>query len=115
RVKDQPPSAPDESLELARRRQIDGLRVALWRYARAHDGRFPSDRTAADFSRPTWQVPGPSGALYVYAGGRRVDDDRPLAYEPEVFGPRRLVLLANGEVREMEWAEIARALEIEER
>jgi hypothetical protein len=110
-----PEAGAAESLELARHKQLDRLRVALWRHARAHEGRFPPDRTVSDIPREAWQVPDLSGLPYVYVGGLRVDQDRPLAYEPEVFGLRRLVLFANGEIREMEWEEIARALAAEKR
>jgi hypothetical protein len=37
----------------------------------------------------------------------------PLAYEPEVFGPRRLVLLTNGDIRSLETVEIIQALQAE--
>src|SRR2546423_172372 len=82
----------------------------LWLHARDHDGRFPSDRSTSDIPRETWQLPDPSGMGYVYVGGLRVDDDRPLAYEPDLFGSQRLVLFANGEIRRLEWEQLALAL-----
>ena len=114
-AKEAPVPGEPEALELARHQKIDQLRVALWRYARTHEGQFPADRSVSDIPREAWQVPDPSGLPYVYVGGLRVDQDRPLAYEPEVFGSRRLVLFANGEVRRLEWEEIARALNAEKR
>jgi hypothetical protein len=44
---------------------------------------------------------------YLYVGGLKAGQGAvPLAYEPEVFGTRRLVLLADGEVRGMTTPEI---------
>jgi hypothetical protein len=114
-VKDLSAPGEAEALGLARHQKIDQLRVTLWRYARAHGGQFPADRSVSDIPREAWQVPDPSGLPYVYVGGLRVDQDRPLAYEPELFGSRRLVLFANGEIRHLEWEEIARSLTTETR
>jgi hypothetical protein len=109
-AKDGSPAATEDARDLARHKQLDALRVALWRHARAHEGRFPSDRSTADIPRELWQVPDPSGMSYLYVGGLSVADDGPLAYEPELFGSQRLVLFASGEIRRLEWEQLARAL-----
>jgi hypothetical protein len=48
---------------------------------------------------------------YLYVAGRKLDSaPLPLAYEPDLFGARRLVLLTDGEVQDMDNAELERAL-----
>jgi hypothetical protein len=48
---------------------------------------------------------------YVYLGAAAGHQGvAPLAVEPDIFGPRRLVLLSNGDIRPMDSGEIARAL-----
>lgn len=108
-----PPPLPEDTAEAVRRVQLDRLRVELWRYARSNQGRFPAELAALTLPAEATRVPGPSGLPYVYLGGLKIDDRRPVVYEPEAFGPRRLVLMADGEVRSLEWAEIASLLPAE--
>jgi hypothetical protein len=101
RLKDKPPQpAPaDETTDAARTEQLRKLYDALKRYADAHAGKFPADRDGSDVPGERWQVPDPSAMRYLYVGGLDTQSGmRPLAYEPEVFGGDRLVLLANGVV-----------------
>ena len=54
----------------------------------------PADDKAAEIPEEAWCVPDSSGLRYVYEGGQVIDKGarRPLAYEPGIFGPDRLVL-----------------------
>jgi hypothetical protein len=107
---DAPPAYPEDGLEGERRQQIEQLRAALWQYARSHGGEFPK---AADPEVPAerWLVPGTSRQRYLYVEGQVAERGAvPLAYEPGVYGPRRLVLLTSGEIRGMEDEEILKAL-----
>ncbi len=79
--------------EADRRQALDALKARLWEYARANGGDLPA----------TGLFPGPhpSGAPYVYRGGR-VDPYRRgllVAVEPDVFGGVRLALFADGTIR----------------
>jgi hypothetical protein len=82
-----------------RRAALDRLRVALWTYARHHDGRFPPGETPSEIPDDAWRVPDPSGMRYRYIAGLLADrGDVPLAYEPGIFGSGRFALLTNGKV-----------------
>ena len=109
---DAPPSPEEEADSLHRRTMaLDRLRAALWRYAEGHGGQFPPDRSAGEIPDDAWRVPDPSGLHYVYVPGRKLDDgSAPLAFEPGVFGPDRMVLEADGSVRSMTLDAIRRAL-----
>jgi hypothetical protein len=112
-----PATAPEPSADagaLERREQLDRLRAALWRYALAHDGRFPPGDDGPEIAREVWQVPEPLGLRYLYVAGRSLGEpDAIVAYEPGVYGRDRYVLLADGRVRLMAVAEIRKALEPE--
>ncbi len=110
KLADDPPKPPDPDPDHDRRLALDRLRAALWRYAEGHDGRFPPDRSAGEIPDDAWRVPDPSGLRYVYVPGLRVDAGPfPLAYEPGLFGPERLALLADGSVRSLTLDAIRRA------
>jgi hypothetical protein len=110
------PAPSDEQKEEARRQKLERLRMALWNYAVTHDGRLPPDRTVTDIPRDAWQLPDPSGVRYVYVGGQTAGRGAsPVAYEPDLYGPQRLVLLTNGDIRRMELAEIVQAQSREKR
>ena len=101
------PAGPDPARTLA----LDRLRAALWRYAEGHDGRFPTDRSIGEVPDDIWRLPDPSGLRYVYVPGQTLDaGPTPLAYEPGLYGPDRLVLTADGTVKSMTLDEIRRAL-----
>lgn len=104
------PTPPTTEGDPARRMAVDRLRAALWRFADGHGGKFPADRSAAEIPADAWLVPDPSGLRFVYVPGLAVDAGPiPLAYEPGLFGPDRLVLLADGTVKRMTLDEIRRA------
>jgi hypothetical protein len=104
----------DPALAEARRHKLETLRVALWEYAIAHEGRFPSDVSDPAIAADRWQVPDPSGMRYLYVAGRHLSSRaEPLAFEPELFGSDRLVLLSNGEIRAMSSDDLAVALALE--
>jgi hypothetical protein len=99
-----------------RRRHLERLRAALWKYAEDHGGQFPATESSAGLPPELWVVPGVSRLHYRYAGGQAADRGAaPLVYEPGVFGDRRLVLLTNGAVRLMGLDEILTALPPEDR
>lgn len=94
-----------------RRQKLESLRTALWDYARNHEKQFPADRSAADLPAGAWQLPGPARFDYIFVSGVTPDMGKvPLAYEPELFGPQRLVLLADGDIRLMDVGEIIKAV-----
>jgi hypothetical protein len=109
-ARDTAPAYPDDSLEAERRRQLERLRAALWQYARDHGGAFPT-AVGPDVPVERWLVPGSQGQRYHYVGGQVADQGAaPLAYEPGVHGPRRLVLLTDGQIKSMEVEDILKAL-----
>jgi hypothetical protein len=110
KLADATPSPSPES-DHPRRLGLDRLRAALWRYAEAHEGQFPPDRSAGEIPDDIWRMPDPSGLRYIYVPGQKVDTGpSPLAYEPGLFGPSRLVLTADGAVRSMTLDEIRQGL-----
>jgi hypothetical protein len=95
----------------ARREALDRLRVQLWRYAQAHDGRFPTAETMGDVPPKAWQIADASGLRFVYRPGLVADEGAsPLAYEPGLFGPERWALLTDGTLKKMSIAEIREAI-----
>lgn len=105
-----PAPRPIPESDADRRLALDRLRGALWRYAEAHDGKFPADRSDAGIAAELWRLPDPSGLRYVYVPGLAVDAGAyPLAYEPGLFGPERWTLLADGSTRLMTLDAIRRA------
>lgn len=113
RLKDTATTGPSpETLDREREQKLAVLRAALWKYAEQHDGRFPSDPLATTLTSDDWRAPDASGMRYLYVGGQSVGSrPRPLVCEPELYGPRRLVLLTSGDIRFMDSEEIVRALE----
>jgi hypothetical protein len=107
KVNEPPRPAPDDPSEGIRREALERLRIALWTYAGGHGGHLPPDDKAAEIPEEAWRVPDPSGLRYVYEGGQIISKGTsPVAYEPGIFGPSRLVLLTDGEIRRMTLAEI---------
>jgi len=96
------PAPAEVPHETERRRSLDRLRVALWTYARHHEGRFPPHATPPEVPEDAWRLPDPSGMTYVYVPGLVADrGDSPLAYEPGLFGKDRFVLLTSGAILRM--------------
>jgi hypothetical protein len=107
------PKSPEEPAALpvpseeARRNKLKSLFTALAGYAVSHEGRYPPENDAA-IANHLWQTPHPSHMRYVYAPGRTTHDPgRVLACEPELFGPWRLVLFTNGDIRRMTSEQLA--------
>lgn len=108
------------SQERARREKLVRLRDALWRYADAHEGRFPPNEFVAEVDDEYWRTPQVPEAWrerfpelrYIYVGGLNLDSGKtPVAYEPLTFGHgKRFALLGNGEVKLVGVEEIARRL-----
>ena len=111
RLTHEPPAPyPEEGPESERRQQLERLRAALWESARSHGGEFPA-AAASDVPAECWLVPGSSRLRYLYVEGQAADQGAtPLAYEPGVYGSRRLVLLTSGEIRGMEVEDILKVL-----
>lgn len=100
---DQPPSTlSDAQPDQSRVQTLDRLRVALWTYARSHEGLFPPDDRVPEIPEDACQTPDPSAMRYVYIGGLSPDNrPSPLCYEPDIFGGARLVLFTDGTIRRM--------------
>src|SRR5690242_17726557 len=106
-VEDPPP--PVEGQIAARVEALERLGRALGSYAGMHRGELPAPGATAEIPDDFWVVPHSGGRRYVYRGGRNREEGAaraPLAYEPEVFGPGRLVLNTHGEILWMPIAEI---------
>ena len=95
------PALPPDT-EPTRRAALERLRGSLWRFAEAHEGRLPIGRAESGFAEQEWLVPDPAPIHYVYVPGLRIDSGKfAVAYEPGLFGPDRLVLLADGSIAQM--------------
>jgi hypothetical protein len=112
----EPGASRDQMRDHARRQKLEELRVALWGYGDSHKGHFPPDRASSAIPADKWTVPHPSGMRYVYEAGQSAGrGSAPLAYEPELFGSRRFVLLTNGDIREMDSDAISQARRAEKK
>jgi hypothetical protein len=92
---------------------LDRLGKSLIDFAEKHEMANPSVDPMVSIPDSLWIVPASGGLRYVYKGGvaRRGGNNFfavPLAYEPDVFGADRLVLLNNGSVVWMPIDEIKR-------
>ncbi len=107
-----PSTAPRETeMDRERQQKMERLRTALWEYAQAHGGRFPPSDTVPEIAGDLWQVPGLPRLRYLYVPGLAADQGAAVvAYEPGVYGDRRLVLLANGAIKPMTLDDILQAL-----
>lgn len=108
---DVPPAIPaGEDNRAERRAALEQLRWELWQYAAANDGAFPGQDEAV-IDPALWDVPGWAGLRFLYVPGRTASRaGRLLAFEPEVEGETRWVLLTNGLIGEMRTREIQAAL-----
>ena len=89
----------DPANEPLRRKGLETLRAALWQYAGAHDGRFPTQDFAPEIAEEFWKAPDEGGSRYLYAGGlTKATPATLLAAEPNVFGDMRFVLLTDGAI-----------------
>jgi hypothetical protein len=94
------PAATEGPHENERRQTLERLRIALWTYARGHEGRFPPAEDRQAIPEEAWRVPDPSGMRYLYVAGRSADVGHAiLAYEPGLFETaERLVLRTDGRI-----------------
>lgn len=103
------PTSPADRHQAERRQSLDRLRIALWTYARGHEGRFPPEESRSEIPEEAWRVPDPSGMHYIYVGGQVADEGHaPLVYEPGIFGAERLVLRTDGRIEAMDPEEFRR-------
>jgi hypothetical protein len=113
------PAAPKQSISedknnLNQRRQhLAALQKALWAYAATHAGEFPAESEPA-VEASLWEMPGTGGMRYLYVSGKKAEEladfHEPLACEPEIYGPNRLVLTTDGHVVEMTSTELRHKL-----
>jgi hypothetical protein len=96
-----------------RRQHLAALQKALWAYAATHGGKFPAQSDSA-VDASLWEVPGGGGMHYLYVSGKKADNaadsPEPLACEPEMYGPNRLVLTTGGQIVPMTSSELRRKL-----
>lgn len=104
------PSPPTDTLP-ARRVALERLGVLLRAHADRHDGRYPPSVAESGIPDPLWLVPDPASIRYAYRPGLTVADGAtPVAIEPDIFGPERLVFRADGVILPMTNAAIDRAI-----
>lgn len=105
-------SISDTEQDRVRIRKLDDLRLALWDYARSHDGKLPKDRDDPQVSAERWQTPDISRMRYLYVAGQQPDKGTAvLAFEPELYGTERYVLFTNGDIRHLDREQFEKALE----
>ena len=105
------PAATEGPREGERRQALERLRIALWTYARGHEGRFPPAEAREAIPEEAWRAPDPSGMRYLYVAGQAADVGHALlAYEPGLFGAERLALLTDGRIVLVSPEELGRAL-----
>ncbi len=91
--------AENELRDQRRRHKLDNLRFALWQFASAHEGRFPSVEEAETIAPDLWLVDGNSPLRFVYVPGKgQQQTNEILVYEPEVFDDDQYVILASGAI-----------------
>lgn len=102
-------SPPTSETTDQRNRSLEHLKVALWQYARDHDGRFPAQ--ADDVVDPSlWEFAGWKGLKLHYVPGLKPETaGRILVYEPEIDG-ERMALLTNGAIARMPSRELEQLL-----
>jgi hypothetical protein len=107
------PAAPVEDGQLGRRKEhLQSLKTALWQYADTHEGRFPDEKDATAVAAALWEVPGGTGARYLYVPYlERHESPRVLVYEPELSDVDRLVLRTNGDIVSLPSAELREELQ----
>lgn len=106
-----PGEMTDESSESAlmeRRLQLLMLKRRLWDTAH-QTGAFPSDWASCGYPQEEWQTPGLVKVAYVYRQAQR-GDGTPLAWEPNIFGDRQLVLYSDGIILCEDHADLERKL-----
>lgn len=76
------------------------LQLAIWDYAKSHQGNAPPSPLMDGIEPSLWEFPG-GGGLYCLMPGVRPGVGRDvLVYEPSAAGGRRFVLLADGSIED---------------
>jgi hypothetical protein len=97
--------------EAERRQGLEVLRASLWFASPGEEAAFPLHDLDPAVPAPSWRVPGDSGLRYIYVPGlSKKGPAVPLAYEPDVFGDGRFVLMTDGSVVRKPISEIKSAL-----
>lgn len=93
-----------------RRGRLRELQIAIWAYAKTHDGKAPPGPFADGVAAPLWDFPG--GGLYCLMPGVKPGTGRDiLIYEPSAAGARRFVLLADGSIEDLAEGELKRRID----
>ncbi len=104
--------------DLDRKKNLEYLRESLFEYASLHDGNFPSHQFVTDIPEKLWQIGMDPDNKYIYAPNHRqmslskTGQTPPIiAYEPDSFGDKRFVLMADGAISKMSTHNINEKLE----
>jgi hypothetical protein len=85
-----------------RRIGMEGLRSAIFAYAREHGGRFPPHDFVPEIPERIWAAPDLQGTRYIYLAGFDTNaTTNIIACEPQNFGDLRNVLFGNGEIKQL--------------
>ena len=99
-----PPSPETEAAQLRQQREtrLNQLARALLAHAASHAGKYPEkpEEIPADL----WQTDDSSNARYEYTPGLTTSDkEKILVYEPAIYGDKRFILQADGQILEQDW------------
>lgn len=99
-----PPSPETEAAQLRQQREsrLNQLARALLAYAASHAGKYPEkpEEIPADL----WRTDDTSNARYEYTPGLTTSDkEKVLVYEPAIYGDKRFILQADGQILEQDW------------
>jgi hypothetical protein len=113
-AKPKPDTPETPTFDKKREEQLARLREALWKFANQREGQFPDDLATSGIAPEVRQLPDPSGMSYAYVKGLKTDTpETPLAFEPDIFGPVRLVLFTSGAIRAVKAADLQLTLPAE--
>lgn len=99
-----PPSPETEAAQLRQEREtrLNQLARALLAHAASHAGKYPEkpEEIPADL----WRTDDSSNARYEYTPGLTTSDkEKILVYEPAIYGDKRFILQADGQILEQDW------------
>lgn len=101
----------DPAQEPIRRRSLEQLRTALFDYAKAHDGKFPSHDFVPEIPDKLWESPDQDRSHYIFLGGRTLSDANALlVVEPRLFGDSRFGLFTSGEIKALTHLEVEQSI-----
>lgn len=99
-----PPSPETEAAQLRHQREtrLNNLARALLAHAASHAGKYPEKEE--EISKELWQTDDSSNARYEYTPGLTTSDkEKILVYEPAIYGDKRFILQADGQILEQDW------------